>query len=39
VPVVIDPKEWGKTPSLGVMVVVEDNSSGNSQADLISAGK
>jgi hypothetical protein len=39
VPVVIDPKEWGKTPSLGVMVVVEDNSSGNAQADLISAGK
>ena len=39
VPVVIDPKEWGKTPALGVMVVVEDNTSGSAQAELISVGK
>ena len=35
VAVAIDPVEWLKTPALGLMVVVEDNFSGNPQARLI----
>jgi len=37
VPVVIDPKEWQKTPARGLMIVVEDNFSGAPQAQLIPA--
>lgn len=37
VPVAIDPVEWKKTPARGLMVVVEDNFSGDSQAQLIPA--
>ena len=35
VPVSIDPKEWAKTPALGLMVVSEDNKSGDEQAILL----
>jgi hypothetical protein len=35
VPVAIDPAEFAKTPPLGLMVVVEDNTSGEAQASLI----
>jgi hypothetical protein len=35
VPVAIDTNEWGKTPALGLMVVVEDNTSGAGQANLV----
>jgi hypothetical protein len=39
VPVAVDPAEWAKTPAMGLMVVVEDNRAGGSQARLIEAGK
>jgi hypothetical protein len=39
VPVAVDPAEWAKTPALGLMVVIEDNRAGGSQARLIEAGK
>ena len=35
VPVAIDPSEWAKTPALGLMVVVQDNLSGERQANLL----
>jgi subtilisin family serine protease len=35
VPVSIDPKEWARTPSLGLMVVSEDNQSGDRQGILL----
>jgi minor extracellular serine protease Vpr len=31
----IDPAQWAKSPSLGLMVVTEDNRSGHSQANLL----
>jgi hypothetical protein len=31
VPVSINPTEWAQTPALGLMVVSEDNTSGESQ--------
>jgi minor extracellular serine protease Vpr len=35
VPVQIIPAQWAKTSALGLMVVIEDNQSGSSQANLI----
>jgi subtilisin family serine protease len=35
VPVAINPTEWAKTPALGLMVVVQDNTSGERQANLL----
>jgi minor extracellular serine protease Vpr len=35
VPVAINPAEWVQTPALGLMVVVEDNTSGEQQASLL----
>jgi subtilisin family serine protease len=35
VPVSINPTEWVQTPALGLMVVVEDNTSGERQASLL----
>jgi subtilisin family serine protease len=35
----IDATEWQKTPALGVMVVVEDNAAGSSEARLLRAGR
>jgi hypothetical protein len=37
--VAIDPVEWAITPSLGLMVVVQDNFAGSSQAELIRVKK
>jgi hypothetical protein len=37
--VAIDPTEWAITPALGLMVVVQDNFSGSSQAELIRVKK
>jgi hypothetical protein len=38
VPVAINSTEWTRTPALGLMVVVEDNTSGERQANLIQVG-
>ena len=38
-PVTLDPAEWARTPSLGLMVVTHDNPSGQDEAQLISVGK
>jgi hypothetical protein len=38
VPVTINSAEWAKTPALGLMVAVEDNKSGERQANLIRVG-
>jgi subtilisin family serine protease len=35
VPITINPAEWKKTPARGLMIVVEDNFSGDGQAQLI----
>jgi len=37
--VTIDPAEWAKTPSLGLMVVTHDNPSGQDEAQLIPVGR
>ena len=37
--VTLDPAEWAKTPSLGLMVVTHDNPSGQDEAQLIPVGR
>ena len=39
VPISIDPAEWAKTPSLGLMVISEDNRSGDQQGFLLPVDK
>jgi hypothetical protein len=39
IPVSIDPKEWAKSPALGLMVVSQDNKSGDQQAQLLPVDK
>ncbi len=39
VPISIDPKEWKKTPALGLLVISEDNKSGDEQGFLLPVDK
>jgi minor extracellular serine protease Vpr len=34
-PITVNPTEWARTPAKGIMVVVQDNESGKSEADLL----